>query len=83
MHTTITGQSHQVQLLVVLLGVGVSSLYLRILHDRAVLAGTVDLNEVLIHDASSTDIQVTHLRVTHLSVGQTNVLTRGLKRRVS
>ena len=43
-HTTVGSQTHQVQLLIVLLSVGVSSLHLRILHDGAVLAGTVDLH---------------------------------------
>ena len=75
MYATITSQTHQVQLLVVLLSIGVSSLHLGILHDRTILAGAIDLNKILIHDATSTDIEVTHLRVTHLSVGQTNVLT--------
>ena len=83
MYTTIASQTHQVQLLVVLLGIGVSSLDLRILHDRTVLASAVDLHKILIHDTSCTDIQVTHLRVTHLTIGQTNVLTRGLELRVS
>ena len=61
MYTSVRCQSHQVQLLVVLLGIGVSSLNLWILHDRAVLAGAVNLYQVLINDASGTDIQVTHL----------------------
>ena len=71
------------QLLIVLLGIGVGSFHLRILYYRVVLAGTVDFHQVLIYDASGTDIEVTDLRVTHLSVGQTYVLTAGLQLRVS
>ena len=82
MHTAVRGQAHQVQLLIVLLGIAVGSLHLRILHDRTVFAGAVDLYQILIHDASGTDIEVTYLRVTHLTVGQTDILTRGLELRV-
>ena len=82
MYTAVRGKTHQVQLLIVLLSIGVGSLHLRVLHDRAVLTGAVDLYKVLIHDATGTNIQVTHLRVTHLTVRQTNVFTRGLELRV-
>ena len=74
-YTSVRAQTHQVQLLIVLLGIGVGCLHLWVLHDAAVLAGAVDLYQVLIDDASSTDVQVSYLRVTHLSVGQTNILT--------
>ena len=67
------------QLLIVLLGIAIGGLHLRILNDATVLAGAVNLHQVLIDDASCTDIQVTNLRVTHLSVGQTYVLTAGLQ----
>ena len=79
MYATVRAEPHQVQLLVVLLSVGVGSLHLRVLHDGAVLAGAVDLHEVLIDDAAGTDIEMSHLRVAHLTVGQTDVLTAGLQ----
>ena len=82
MHTAVAGQTHQVQFLIILLGIGVGSLHLRILHDGAVLASAVNLHKVLIDDASCTDVEVSNLRVTHLSVGQTYVLTAGLELRV-
>ena len=76
-NTTIRGKTHQVQFLVVLLGVGIGSLHLRVLHDGAVFAGAVDLYQVLIYDATGTDIEVTYFRVSHLTVGQTHVFTTG------
>ena len=79
MYATIRAQTHQVQLLTILLGIAVGGLHLWILYDAAVLAGAVDLHQVLIDDATCTDVQVTHLRVTHLSVGQTYILTAGLQ----
>ena len=51
------------------LGIFVGADNFRVLQDAAVLAGTVNLHEVLIDDASGTDVQVSHLGVTHLSVG--------------
>ena len=78
-NTTVRGQTHQVQFLIILLGISIGSLHLCVLHDRAVLAGTVDLHEVLIDNTSRTNIEVTHLRVTHLSVGKTHVLTGSLQ----
>ena len=60
-YAAVRRQSHQVQLLVVLLSVCVRRLYLRVVHDRAVLAGTVNLYQVLIHDAPRTYVQVSHL----------------------
>ena len=82
-YAAVGGQTHQVQFLVVLLGIRVGSLHLRVLHDGAVLAGAVDFHQVLVDDASGTDVEVTHFGVTHLSVGQTDVLARGLQLRVS
>ena len=82
-YTTIRAETHQVQFLIVLLGIGISGLHLRILYDRTILAGTVNLHKVLINDAAGTDIEVSYLRVTHLSVRQTYILTRSLKLRVS
>ena len=79
MNTTVRAEAHQVEFLSILLSVGISCLHLWILHDGAILAGTINLHKVLIHDATRTDIKVTHLRVTHLTVGQTDILTRGLK----
>ena len=83
MHATVGAEAHEVQLLARLLGVGIGSLHLRVLHNRIVLAGAVDLHKVLIDNATGTDVQVTHLRVAHLSVGQTHVFARSLQLRVS
>ena len=60
-HATVGGQSHQVELLAVLLGVVVSLHDTFVLQDRTILAGTVDLHEILIDYASGTDIEVSHL----------------------
>ena len=49
----------------------------------AALAGLVDLYEVLIDNASGTDVEVSNLGVAHLTVRKTNVLARGLERGVS
>ena len=67
------GEAHEVELLAVLLSVAVSLNDLLVLEDRAVLASTVNLNEVLVNDTASADIQVTNLRVTHLTLRQTYV----------
>ena len=48
-----------------------------ILHDGIVGNGAVDLNEILEHNTSSTDIEVTYLAVTHLAIGQTYILSTG------
>ena len=61
MHTTVGCQSHEVELLSVLLGVCVSLYNLGVLCYRAVLACAVDFDEVLVYDASCTDIEVSHL----------------------
>ena len=55
---------------------------LRVLHDRVVADGAVDLHQILIHHASGTDIQVSYLAVTHLSVRQTYILTTCLQLRM-
>ena len=49
------------ELLSVLLGVCVSLYNLWVLCYRAILACAVDLYEVLVYDASCTDIEVSHL----------------------
>ena len=75
-HAAIGGQSHEVQFLAVFLGIGIGTYDFGILEDGTVGAGTVDFYQVLVYDASGTDVEVSHFRVAHLSVGQTNVLAR-------
>ena len=82
MNASVGAESHEVELLARLAGILVSLLHLCVLHDRAVLAGAVDFHEVLIHDASGTDVEVSHLRVAHLSVGQAHVFAAGVELRV-
>ena len=77
------GKAHNVEVLAGLLGIGVGLLHLRIVADGAVGAGTVDFHEVLINNATGTDIEVTDLGVAHLAVGQAHILTAGLQLRVS
>ena len=60
-YTSVRSKTHQVQFLAVFLSISVSSLHLRILHDRTILAGTVNLHQVLVHDTTGTDIEVAHL----------------------
>ena len=81
-HTTVRGQAHEVNLLTTLFRIREDCLDLRIVQNTAVLAGTVDLHQVLINDTTGTDIEVTYFGVTHLSVRQTDVLTAGLQLRV-
>ena len=46
------GEAHEVELLAVLLSVAVSLNDLLVLEDRAVLASTVNLNEVLVNETA-------------------------------
>ena len=78
MYTTIGNQAHEVDLLIILFRIAISTFDLRVLHDRILAASDVDLHQILVNDTASTDVQVAHLRVTHLSVRQTNVLARSL-----
>ena len=79
MYTTIGNQAHEVDLLIILFRVAISTFDLRVLHDRILAASDVVLHQILVNDTASTDVQVAHLRVTHLSVRQTNVLARSLQ----
>ena len=74
-YTTVAGETHQVHILTIGLGVFVGRHYLGILQDAPIGTGAVDLHQILINDASGTYVQVSYLRVTHLSVGQTYVLS--------
>ena len=65
-----------------LLSISESRLDLRVFEDRAISTSTVNLDKVLINDASCTNIKVTYLRVAHLSVRQTDILSRSLELRV-
>ena len=78
-YAAVRGQTHEVDVLAMFLGVRESGNNLLVLQDAAVGAGTVDFHEVLINDASGTDVQVAHFGVTHLSVGQTDVLAARLE----
>ena len=73
-YAAVTGQSHQVDVLAVYLGILVCRHHFGVLHDAAIGTGAVDLHQVLIHNTSGTDVEVSHLRVAHLSVGQSHVL---------
>ena len=75
MHTTIAGEAHQMHALAVGLGILVGRHYLGVFQDAAVCTGAVNLHQILIYDATGTDIEVSYLRVTHLSVGQTYTLS--------
>ena len=63
----------------VFLGVFERGFHLRVLHDRVVAAGAVDLHEVLINDAAGADIRVSDLGVAHLSLRQADVKAACLK----
>ena len=62
------------KLLAILLCVFIGSHNLWVLCYRAVLAGTVYFYQVLIYNASGTNVKVSNLRVTHLSIRKTYVL---------
>ena len=76
-YAAVAGQAHEVEALALTLGIFVGADDFRIFEDAAVGTGAVDLHQVLIDDASGTDIEVSHLRVAHLSVGQTHVFAAG------
>jgi hypothetical protein len=78
-YTAITGEAHEVNVLAALLSIGEGTHEFLVLTDATVGTGAVNLHEVLIYNASGTDVEVSDFAVTHLSVGQTNVLTTGLK----
>ena len=61
------------ELLACLLSVCIGFHHALVLHDGAVLAGTVNLHQVLIDNAAGADVEVSHLRVAHLSVWQAHV----------
>ena len=81
-YTTVAGQTHDVQVLARLFCVAESTLNLRVLQNRTILACTIDLHQILIHNASRAYIQVTYLGVAHLAVRQTYVLATRLQLRV-
>ena len=74
-YAAVAGQAHQVDALASLLGVFVGADDFWVFQNAAVCAGAVDFHQILIDDATGTDVQVTHLAVTHLSIGQTYILT--------
>ena len=76
-HAAVRHEAHEMHVHAVFLGVFERGFHLRVLHDRVVAAGAVDLHEVLINDAAGADIEVSHLRIAHLSVGQADVLAVG------
>ena len=82
MHAAIGSQTHEMDALTLLLGIAIGTLDFRILKDAAILAGTVNLDKVLIDDATGTDVQVTYFAVAHLSVRQTYVFAAGIQLRM-
>ena len=56
MHATGAGQAHDVERFAVLLGIGVGIDNLGVLEDRAVLNTLIDLDQILIDDASATNV---------------------------
>ena len=76
-YAAVRHQPHEVHVHAILFGVFERRLHLRILHDRVVAAGAVDLHEILINHAAGADIEVSDLRVAHLSFGQADVLAVG------
>ena len=81
-YATVGGQSHEVNALALLLGVGESGDDFLVLQDAAVSASAVNLHQVLINDAAGADVEVTYLGVAHLSVGQAYVLAACLELRM-
>ena len=61
MHTAIRGQSHEMEFLAVGLGIAISIFDFWVFEDRAVLACTVDLHQVLVYYSTCTDIEMSHL----------------------
>ena len=73
------GQPHEVEAMAGGLGVGVGRLDFGVVEDGIVGAGAVDAHEVLVDNASSTDVEVAGLRVAHLSGREAHSLAGGLE----
>ena len=67
-HPSVRQQPHEMHLLAVLLSISKCLHDLRVLQDRVVATGDIDLHEVLIDHAARTDIEVSYLRIAHLAV---------------
>ena len=76
-NATVRYQTHKVNIHAISLSILERCNDLLVLHNRTIGCRAVDLHQILINDATCTNIEVTHLRVTHLTVGQTNVLAIG------
>ena len=72
-------EAHQVQALAAGLGITVRRFDSWVLQDGIVVAGAVDLHQVLIYHAPGADVQMARLRVAHLSVRKPHVLARSLQ----
>ena len=71
-NTAVAEKSHEVDGLAIVTGVGEGVDDLRIGLDGAIGARLVDFDEVLVHDASSTDVEVSDFGVSHLSFRQSH-----------
>ena len=78
-HSAIACQSHEMDALASLLGIGKSVHNLGIAENRLISNSLIDLHEILIHDTPTTYVEVSHLAVTHLAVGQSHVLAACLQ----
>jgi len=76
-HPSVRQQPHEMHLLAVLLSISKCLHDLRVLQDRVVATGDIDLHKVLIDHAARTDIEVSYLRIAHLAVGQSDILSVG------
>ena len=78
MYAAITCQSHQMHCFAALSCIAESVFNLGIILYGALFDGLVDLDKILIDDATGSYVEMSHLRVAHLTVGETDVFAAGL-----
>jgi hypothetical protein len=81
-YTTVRGQAHEVDSLVVILSVRECRFDFGVIEDCTAGDSLVDFYKVLIKYTAGTDVKVANLRVTHLTVRQTNVFAGSLELRM-
>ncbi len=82
MHSSIRGQPHEMDSLAVVTGIREGAFHFGVIHNAAVLACFVYLDQILIDHSAGSYIEVSYLAVSHLTVGQANIFATRLKLRV-
>ena len=78
-YASVRCQAHEVNILSLFFGVGEGGYYFGVFQYAAVGARTVDFHQVLVDDASGTDVEVAYFGIAHLPVGESDVFAACLK----